>query len=306
MITLANAPVSYGVFELDAEDGVQLPGADELATMIATAGYAGIDSGPIGMLGRGQELRDRLRRNGLALAGGWVDLPLTDADAFMAALPGYRDAMEFFAEGAELHPDTPPRPTLADSGSDARRANPGGGAGLSLDDRGWDTLARNVGTAVEIAGEYGLRPTFHHHACTHVETPAEIDELLARTEIGLTFDTGHLIIGGGDPLEGLRRWQSRIDHLHIKDVRTAVLRDVVARKAGMRQVWTEGAFVPLGTGDLDVAGVMEQIIASGFHGWLVVEQDVIPQLGDDPGQPQAHQLHNRDALTPWFPKEGMA
>ncbi|SED83348.1 sugar phosphate isomerase/epimerase family protein [Ruania alba] len=306
MITLANAPVSYGVFEMDAEEGVELPGADELASMIAAAGYRGIDSGPIGMLGRGEELRDRLRRHGLALAGGFVNLPLSDADAFAATLPEYRDAMAFFAEGAELHPDTPPRPTLADAGSDARRANPGGGAGLSLDAHGWDTLARNVSSAVEIAAEYGLRPTFHHHACTHVETPDEIDELLARTEIGLTFDTGHLIIGGGDPLEGLRRWSGRIDHLHIKDVRTAVLADVVARKAGMRQVWTEGAFVPLGTGDLDVAAVMEQILSSGFEGWLVVEQDVIPQVGDEPGQPQAHQVLNRDALTPWFGTESAA
>ncbi|WP_159621774.1 TIM barrel protein [Ruania rhizosphaerae] len=306
MITLANAPVSYGVFELDAEEGVELPGPEEIAAMISAAGYAGIDSGPIGMLGRGAELRDRLARHSLALAGGWVDMPFTDDDAFAAALPGYRDAMAFFAEGAELHPDTPPRPTLADSGSAARRANPGGGPGLSLDPRGWDTLARNVSSAARIAGEYGLRPTFHHHACTHVETPEEIDELLARTDVGLTFDTGHLIIGGGDPLEGLRRWEKRIDHLHLKDVQTAVLRDVVARKAGMRQVWTERAFVPLGDGDLDLDATMEQILGSGYSGWLVIEQDVIPQAGDDSGQPQAHQRRNRDALTPWFPKGDLA
>ncbi|UFU04132.1 sugar phosphate isomerase/epimerase [Ruania suaedae] len=306
MITLANAPVSYGVFELDAEEGVELPGPEQIAAMVAAAGYAGIDSGPIGMLGRGEELRDRLQRHSLALAGGWVDMPFTDDDAFAAALPGYRDAMAFFAEGASLHPATAPRPTLADSGSAARRANPGGGEGLSLGPSGWDTLARNVTAAVEIAAEHGLRPTFHHHACTHVETPDEIDELLARTDIGLTFDTGHLIIGGGDPLEGLQRWSGRIDHLHLKDVRTAVLRDVVARKAGMRQVWTERAFVPLGEGDLDVEAVMSQILRSGYDGWLVIEQDVIPQPGDDPGRPQEHQVRNRDALTPWFPMGDLA
>src|SRR5699024_12634251 len=95
---------------------------------------------------------------------------------------------------------------LADSGSGVRRAHPGGGPGLGLDPRGWDTLAANVRTAVDLAREAGLEPTFHPHACTYVETPAEIDELLARTDVGLTLDTGHLILGGGDPLTGLRRW----------------------------------------------------------------------------------------------------
>lgn len=298
-IVLANAPVSYGVFELTAEGGVDLPGPEELATMIAAAGYTGIDSGPIGMLGRGQELRDRLARHSLTLAGGWVDLPFSDSAAFAAALPGYRDALAFFAEGND--PARPARPTLADSGSEARRAHPGGGPGLSLDERGWDTLANNLAIALDLAREAGLEPTFHHHACTHVETPAEIDELLARSEVGLTLDTGHLLLGGGDPLTGLRRWAERIDHLHLKDVRRSVLAEVVATRAGMRKVWTDRAFVPLGAGDLDLDAVMVQILSSGYSGWLVVEQDIIPQAGDDPGRPQREQVHNRDMLRRWLP-----
>ncbi|HLS63681.1 MAG TPA: sugar phosphate isomerase/epimerase [Ruania sp.] len=298
-LRLANAPVSYGVFELGAEEGVALPGPEQLARMIAAAGYEGIDSGPIGMLGRGQELRDRLARHSLALAGGWVDLPLSDAEAFAAALPGYQDALAFFTEGND--PARPARPTLADSGSEARRAHPGGGPGLSLDERGWDTLAANVATAVDRARDAGLEPTFHPHACTYVETPAEIDELLARTDVGLTLDTGHLILGGGDPLTGLRRWARRIDHLHLKDVRRRVLEEAVATGAGMRTVWTGRAFVPLGEGDLDLDAVME-VITSGEHtGWLVVEQDVIPQIGDEEDRSQREQVHNREMLRRWFP-----
>ena len=298
-ITLANAPVSYGVFELAAAEGVDLPGAEELAAMIAAAGYTGIDSGPIGMLGRGHELRDRLARHSLTLAGGWVDLPFSDAAAFRAALPGYRDALAFFVEGNDTA--HPARPTLADSGSQLRRAHPGGGPGLGLDQRGWDTLAANLATAVELARQAGLEPTFHHHACTSVETPAEIDELLARSDVGLTLDTGHLLLGGGDPLTGLRRWADRIDHLHLKDVQRSVLAEVVATQAGMRKVWTDRAFVPLGEGDLDLEAVMTQILSSGYTGWLVVEQDVIPQQGDDPGRPQREQVHNREVLRRWLP-----
>lgn len=298
-VVLANAPVSYGVFELGATAGAELPGPEELCRLVAAAGYSGIDSGPIGMLGRGRQLRDRLSRHGLSLAGGWVDLPFAEPDAFEAALPGYRQALEFFADatGGPLSP----RPTLACSGSAARRAQPGGHPELMLSEQQWDGYGARVQQAVELAESMGLSPTFHHHACTFVETPEEIRELLARTTVGLTLDTGHLLLGGGDPLTGLGEWSDRIDHLHLKDSVRAVLDRVVAARGDMREIWTSRVFVPLGEGDLDLAGVMDWVTGSGYAGWLVVEQDVVPSPGDPPDRPQREQIHNREVLRRWFP-----
>lgn len=300
MITLANAPVSYGVFSLGAEHGATLPGPGELLDLVAAAGYAGIDSGPVGMFGRGDALRAALRRRGLSLAGGWVDLPFADDDAFAAALTDYDDALAFFAEAADLNPDLPPRPTLACSGSPERQAHPGGGPGLGLSGGQWDRYAANVERAAQLSRARGLEPTFHHHACTFVETPAEIRELLARTSVGLTLDTGHLILGGGDPLTGLREWASRINHLHVKDARRSVLDAVVKGQGDLRAVWAGAAFVPFGTGDLDLPAVMEQVLADGYAGWLVVEQDVIPGPDDPVDKTQADQIHNRQVLRRWF------
>ena len=301
MIALANAPVSYGVFELGASAGGRLPDPDELLGLVASAGYTGIDSGPIGMFGRGERLRENLRRHGLALAGGWVDLPFADDAAFGAALPGYRDTLDFFAEAAPVNPGLPPKPTLACSGSAQRRANPGGGPGLGLGPAQWDRYAANVEHAAALAGEHGLEVTFHHHACTYVETPEEIDELLDRTTVGLTLDTGHLILGGGDPLDGLARWGGRINHLHLKDARRSVLDGVVRGKGDLRTVWAGKAFVPLTTGDLDLPAVVEAVLTSGYAGWLEVEQDTIPDPADPPGTAQADQVHNREVLRRWFP-----
>lgn len=301
MIALANAPVSYGVFELGASAGGRLPEPEELLALVAAAGYTGIDSGPIGMFGRGEQLRENLRRHGLSLAGGWVDLPFADDDAFAAAQAGYREALEFFAEAAPVNPQLPPKPTLACSGSAERRANPGGGPGLGLSPQQWDRYAANVEDAAALAAEHGLEVTFHHHACTYVETPEEIDELLARTSVGLTLDTGHLILGGGAPLTGLRRWRERINHLHLKDARRAVLDGVVKGKGDLRTVWAGKAFVPLGEGDLDVPAVIDTILDQGYTGWLEVEQDTIPDPADPPGKAQADQIHNREVLRRWFP-----
>jgi inosose dehydratase len=298
---VAGAPVSFGVFELTPDGGdLALPTADDVAGLLHRQGYAGIDLGPVGFLGRGAELRERLARHDLELAGGFVNLPFSDDDAFAAALPGLDDALDVFSDAVAAGPSRLPLPTLADAGDATRKANPGGGAGHTLDAAGWSRLARNVTVAARRVRDRGLEPTFHHHACTFVETPDEIDVFLDRTDVDLTFDTGHLLIGGGDPLDGWKRWSSRINHLHLKDVRVGVLREIVARRGGMIDVWSGRTFVPFGEGDLDIDRMMGEVVSSGFDGWLVVEQDVYPRPGDDPERPAHDSAVNRDALRRWL------
>lgn len=301
MIGVAGAPVSFGVFDLGASAGARLPGPDEICGVLEKHGYTGIDLGPVGFLGRGPRLRSRLDQYGLSLAGGWVDLPFTDTDAFTAALPSLTVVLDVFDEASPGQPARPPLPTLADSGSDRRRANPGGGKDVALDAEGWTTLARNVATAARMVRDRGFEPTFHHHACTYVETPEEIERFLDCTDVGLTLDTGHLILGGGDPLESLGRWNERINHVHIKDARVDVLRSVIRDKGDMRDVWAGKAFVPLGDGDLYVAGFMDALVRTGYDGWLVVEQDSIPRPTDDPQLADEHHAINRNVIRKWIP-----
>ncbi|MFJ5861159.1 TIM barrel protein [Pseudarthrobacter sp. NPDC092439] len=301
MIEVAGAPVSFGVFDLGGSAGGQLPGADEVCSTLSAHGYTGVDLGPLGFLGRGAGLRERLSRYGLSLAGGWIDLPFSDPSAFPASLPVLAEALDIFGEGRAENHELLPLPTLADSGSELRRAHPGGHPDVALDSQGWDTLARNVAVAAAMVRDRGFEPTFHHHACTYVETPEEIDRFLDSTDVGLTLDTGHLILAGGDPVEGLQRWGSRINHVHIKDARVDVLRGVVEGKGGMRDVWAGKAFVPLGQGDLEVDTFMAGLIGRGYEGWLVVEQDTIPAPGDDPGLIEQHHAINRNVLRKWIP-----
>ncbi len=299
-IIAAGAPVSFGVFELTPDDdSLVLPTADEVCAVLRDTGYVGVDMGPVGFLGRDAGLRQRLALYGLELAGGWVDLPFSDDAAFAAALPNLDAALEIFTAALAAGPALAPKPTLADAGDAHRKANPGGGGGHVLDEAGWVRFARNVQTAVDRVRAAGLEPTFHHHACTYVETPDEVDELLARTDVGLCFDTGHLLIGGGDVLDGWRRWRDRINHLHVKDVRVDGLREIVARKGGMLDVWSGGVFVPFGSGDLPIETFMSDVVASGYEGWLVVEQDLMPKPGDDPAVVRADHQRNRDVLRRW-------
>jgi inosose dehydratase len=108
---------------------------------------------------------------------------------------------------------------------------------------------------VEIAERHGLTPTYHPHMGTLVETPDDVRRVFARTRIGFCPDTGHLILGGGDPPALVREYAGRIPHVHLKDV-TA-----------------DGTFVPLGHGVLDLDGVLEALREQDYDGWLMVELD---------------------------------
>jgi inosose dehydratase len=116
------------------------------------------------------------------------------------------------------------------------------------------------------------------------------------TDVGLLLDTGHLAIGGGDPVQGLRDWRERIDHLHVKDYRRAVIDGVVADAAGMEEAWRRRVFCELGTGDVDLAAFLAEVQAAGYEGWLVVEQDLVPAPDEDPSEMMAAQARNRSWL----------
>src|SRR5262249_47600401 len=85
----------------------------------------------------------------------------------------------------------------------------------------WDGYAsRASAIAAGVHDETQLRTVFHHHCGGYVETPDEINALMARTDpslLGLCLDTGHLTFGGGDPLAAIATYGARIWHVHVKD-----------------------------------------------------------------------------------------
>jgi inosose dehydratase len=278
-IHVASAPCSYGAFEITVGVQPDLPTPTEVLDHMAASGYDGTDLGPVGWLGEGPELAERLAARGLGLAGGYLALPLTDPGRMDAALADLSRLLDVFDGVRRAVPDRPPpRPTLADAGSPTRAANPGRAVAdraLGLDAEGWKRLAESVGRAVGRCRERGYEPTFHHHAATHVEAPWEIERLLELTDVGLCLDTGHLLVGGGDPVALLRGWADRVNHVHLKDCRLDVVRTIVEERAPVEAIWRRHAFCRLGAGDLDVDGFLAALRSVGFAGWVVVEQDGI-------------------------------
>jgi inosose dehydratase len=297
-IVVANAPVSYGAFELTVGILPNVPGGELVLDEVAAAGYQGIDLGPVGYLGQGADLAAGLARRGLGLAGGFFELPFSDPAAMREAVIGLASLLDVF-DAVRGIGGLPPKPTLADAGSDLRRSRPAQSAldpSLGFDREGWKRFAAGVEMAQSVCLERGYEPTFHHETGTHIEAVWEIEKLLELTSIGLCLDTGHLLLGQGDPVRAMREWGPRINHLHLKDARQSVVDQIVREAAPVAEIWRRKAFCRLGQGDLDVEAVLSEI-RSGYSGWLVVEQDVLPDPDNPLGEPARDQRANRAYLS---------
>jgi inosose dehydratase len=244
--------VGHPVGVTSIKDLFYLTPGDTLATVreVAAAGYEGIElfDGNLGEfaadLGR---LRSALDEAGISLIGVYSGANFVFPEILGEELWRIRKACEWAAELGAEH---------LVLGGGAQRTEP-------ATDSDYARLAAGLDEAAAIAEGHGLTATYHPHLSTIAESPEQVEKVFSRSRIGFCPDTGHLQAGGGDPVEYVRRYRDRIPYVHIKDIDA------------------DGGFVPLGTGVLDVAGVVNALRETGFDGWLTVETDGWP---GDPGE----------------------
>jgi inosose dehydratase len=255
---LASAPVTWGVWERTVDLPDLIP-PDRMLETVSALGYAGIELGPPGYF----DVR-AFDAHGLQLVGGFAPLHLADEEAFRADVVAWLDPVidVLLATG----PSGPV--VLADAETPERLA-----AQTPLPDDEFARAVDRVNVAVERCRARDVPVVFHHHAATYVETPDEIQRFLAGTDVGICFDTGHAVVGGGTAVEVARMCGGRIEHLHLKDVDGEMLERVRGGELNLEQAWNGGLFCPFGEGVVDFPSVLALPELAGFTGWMVLEQD---------------------------------
>lgn len=126
----------------------------------------------------------------------------------------------------------------------------------------------------------GVQIAYHHHMGTMIETEQDIDLLMQHTgeEVGLLLDTGHLTFAGVDPVAVAARWAKRINHVHCKDVRPAVLAEVKNKKMSFLNAVLAGVYTVPGDGCVDYPAVFRELKRVNYQGWLVVEAEQDPAI----------------------------
>jgi inosose dehydratase len=282
-IKIANAPCSWGALEFELE-GKSL-GYEQVLDEIAETGYIGTELGDWGFMPTDpKELHAEIAKRNLSLLGAFVPVALSNEAAHE---PGVLKALQV----AELMYDAGYKNSfivLADeNGSveyrtkNAGRINGTGG----LNDAQVKTFAAGAEkVAKAVKDRYGMRTVFHHHCAGFVETPAEIETFLQSTNpelIGLCFDTGHYKFGGGkNALDVLEKYWDRIWHLHFKDYSPEVAAASAKNNWDYFQSVQNGVFCELGKGDVDFKAIKNFLVGKNYDGWIVVEQDVLPGMGN--------------------------
>jgi inosose dehydratase len=274
-MSVAAAPISWGVWSADSDVDPAIVLDDS-----AALGYSGVEMGPPGYIGSAEETRAALANRDLALVGSFLALPLSQADEREQSLAKLEEAIVLLSAAA---PDgSEPLLILSDAYEVPERVAASGQIeqrpDLWLDDRGWQTLLETVNSVAGRSREHGVATTFHPHAGSYVETPREIARLVAgldRDAVGLCLDSGHVSVGGGDPLELLREYGELVNHVHLKDVDPDVLLALRSGEIGIGEAWDRGVFCALGAGAVDLDGFLRTLREQRYDGWIVVEQDQV-------------------------------
>lgn len=257
---LAGAPISWGVCEVPGW-GLMLPPERVLGEM-ASLGLRATELGPIGYLPLDvASLRAQLDRHGLGLAAAFVPLVLHEPSADEARAEADRIARLLAQVGADVFVAA----VVVDQAWSPR---------IELGDEEWQRIARHLAEIEELVGRHGLTLALHPHVGTLVETAADVERMLAISEVGWCLDTGHLLIGGVDPAAFVRDHAGRIVHVHLKDVDAALAARVRDGELSLVAATQAGLFRPLGDGDARIDEVIRRLDASGYERWLVLEQDV--------------------------------
>ncbi len=128
-----------------------------------------------------------------------------------------------------------------------------------------------------MAGE-GMPLAYHHHMGSVIEAEDDVNWLMEGSgpEVNLCFDTGHLLFGGGDVMATLNRWGDRIHHVHYKDIRPEIVKDVRENDRSFLDAVIAGAFTVPGDGCIDFDEVTRALKGMGYSGWIVVEAEQDP------------------------------
>ena len=269
-VRLGISPIGWSNDDLP-ELGGDIP-LDRCLAEARAAGYEGIELGhkfprdPAA-------LRPILEQFGLALISGWYSGRLLERSvrAEIAAIEPHFSLLVAMGCAVLVYAET--------SGSvagDRRRPlsdRPRLGAG------DWHDFGARLTELADHLSACGIGLVYHHHMGTVIENEAEIDRLMAVTgdKVGLLLDTGHAVYAGIDPAALVRQHGDRIKHVHCKDVRREVLARVRAHDTSFLNAVLDGVFTVPGDGCIDFSGVLAELAAADYSGWLVVEAEQDPE-----------------------------
>ena len=141
------------------------------------------------------------------------------------------------------------------------------GAMFTLEDWRWNAEQLNqMGEKVSTAG---MKFGYHNHTMEFQEQDGVVPyvELLRLTDpakVTMEMDCGWVVVGGGDPIEYLKRYPTRFSMLHVKDFKLTSNAASMTRRPPSAE---------LGQGTIDYAPIFQEAAKTGHIKHCFVEQE---------------------------------
>lgn len=248
---------------------------DQCLDETAKIGFDGIEKGhkfPTDPAG----LKAVLEPRGLRFVSGWHSLNLltNSVEDEKAAMQPALDLLKAMGSKVIIVCET----SNAIHGNDAVAVNDR----PKLADADWKTFGAGVEALAEYAAGQGITLVYHHHMGTIVESEEEIDRLMENTgpHAHLLLDTGHCLFGGGNPERVAKKYMHRVGHIHAKNVRPVIARQVRDESLSFLEGVRRGVFTVPGDaeGGVDFPPVLRIAAEHGYQGWLVIEAEQDPDV----------------------------
>ena len=242
---------------------------------MAEAGYEGCELG--GKFPRHpDQLREALAPFGLEVASGWLSTWFTEPGREAETVDAYRHHCNLLRDaGASVV-------VVAECGRSVQQSpQPVSAARPRFENGEWQRLVDGLHEIGEIARRVNMTNVYHPHMGTGIQSEEDVDRLMESTDPGLVsllLDTGHATFDGHDPRALARRHAARIRHVHLKDVRAEVAQRALRERWSFERAVRAGVFTVPGDGDVDMRGVLEDLSAANYSGWLVVEAEQDPRV----------------------------
>jgi inosose dehydratase len=233
-------------------------------------GFDGIEKGHK-MPDEGVALKAKLAEYGLRFAAGWhsTNLLVKDIETEKRALQAWIDFTR--AAGGDHINACECSNTV--HGNDEVPVNDR----PIMTDAEWERFSSGYEELSRFAAEQGVKMGYHHHMGTIIESAADIDRFMemAGPHTRLLLDTGHCTFGGADPAEVAGKYMDRVTHIHAKNIRPEIMREVREKNLSFLEGVRRGAFTVPGDPDGCVAfePVLRIAAEHGYSGWLVIEAE---------------------------------
>ena len=243
---------------------------EEALRQASVAGFVGMETGqrfPMNM----EELCPIMNKYNMDVCGGWFSGDLLSGDLEVEK-ERVEEQLQFFKQA-----EAPCLVYGEVSGSVQSKREKTLSQKPVINEAEMAIYGQKVSDFADYCQKQGMPLSYHHHMGAVVENQAELDLLMKHSSIPLLFDTGHMAFAGGDNLQVIDSHHKRISHVHTKDVRHLVMKNIDKTSESFLDAVIKGVFTVPGDGDIDFDTIFKRLASYHYEGWFVVEAEQDPK-----------------------------